>query len=261
MRTIRYFHGAALAGIFCFSGVLLAQSAPFNGSTSAKATFTPAGLSLPEALPDAPEPAPASGELLPANGASSNSVSSHRFILPDAHQRLKNYLASAFGPGTFIAAGISSAVDQTHSLKVGYPSDGYPGPGEHPAHGTVPEWGEGFSGYAKRYASRYGMGLVSNTTRYGLGEVLHQDVSYHKCECSGTLPRVSHALTQAFIAHTASGRAVPSIPALVAPFVGAEVGVAGWFPSRYSVSDALRGSTNLYIGLPVQNLVNEFLRR
>ena len=152
-------------------------------------------------------------------------------------------------------------VDQTHSLKVGYPADGFEAPGKHPAHGTVPEWGEGFGGYAQRYASRYGMSLASKTTFYGLGEILHEDVTYHRCECSGVLRRSSHALTQAYVAHTASGKAIPSIPALVAPFVGAEAGVAGWFPARYGTSDALRQSVNLYIGLPVQNLVNELLRR
>ncbi len=125
----------------------------------------------------------------------------------------------------------------------------------------MPEWGEGFDGYAKRYASRYGQSLVSTTTRYGLGELLHEDVSYHKCQCTGTLARSAHALEQSFVAHTSSGKAVPSIPALVSPFVGAEVAVAGWYPARYTVSDALRTSSNLYVSLPVQNLVNEFLRR
>ena len=212
-------------------------------------------------LPDAPVPANASVATPFSPSFNTRTAGSQSSSFPDLHQRFKNYLAGAFGPGAFIAAGISSAVDQTHSLKVGYPSDGYPGAGNHPDHGTVPEWGEGFDGYAKRYASRYGMSLVSTTTRYGLGEVLHDDVSYHKCQCTGALQRTAHAVEQSFIAHTASGRAVPSIPALVAPFVGAEVGVVGWYPARYDASDALRTSTNLYISAPVQNLVNEFLRR
>ena len=260
--------GATICGALCFSGLLSAQSVNLGPETHHESVADVAALSLPDApdsssslavedLPEAPTPANAAGTLHSVGGANSPLNSA----FPDPHQRFKGYLAAAFGPGAFIAAGISAAVDQTHSLKVGYPADGFPGTGNHPDHGTVPEWGEGFDGYAKRYASRYGMSLVSTTTRYGLGEALHEDVSYHRCECTGTLHRTEHALEQSFIAHTASGKAVPSIPALVSPFVGAEVGVAGWYPARYNVSDALRTSTNLYISAPIQNLVNEFLRR
>lgn len=259
--------GVIITAMLACSSLLSAQSPHITDQAALQPGIDAAELSEPvghyvsssfssDPLPDAPQPA-APFSRSPNTSAASVQTSS----FPDPHQRFHNYLAGAFGPGAFIAAGISSAVDQTHSLKVGFPSDGFPGTGNHPDHGTVPEWGEGFDGYAKRYASRYGMSLVSTTTRYGLGEVLHEDVSYHKCECTGTFQRTAHAVEQSFVAHTASGKAVPSLPALVAPFIGAEVGVAGWYPARYNASDALRTSTNLYISAPVQNIVNEFLRR
>ena len=123
-----------------------------------------------EPLPDAPLPAEAPSAP-PSSRSSNTKIASLQISsFPDSRQRFNNYLAGAFGPGAFIAAGISSAGDQTHSLKVGYPSDGLSGIGNHPDHGTVPEWGEGLDGYAKRYASRYGISLVSTTTGYGLGE-------------------------------------------------------------------------------------------
>ena len=257
---------AACLGVAAITGGRLLAQASIHGSpalvsveSSSRHDPSPGAYSAPEEalLPEAPSAVSASA----TPESSPVETSSFHSSFPDTRQRFDAYLASAFGPGAFVAAGISAAVDQTHSLKVGYPADGYPGPGQHPGHGTVPEWGEGFDGYAKRYASRYGMSLVSTTTRFGLGELLHEDVSYRKCECSGVLSRTSHAVTQSFVAHTASGRAVPSLPAIVAPFVGAEVAVAAWYPSRYGVSDALRTSTNLYVSLPVQNVVNEFLRR
>ncbi len=265
-QITRFIYRTALTAICCSTGPLSAQSTPAHSSAEGKPfllsaalpTSAPLSSSNAEPLPDAPEPTSATMDASPSEDKGYSGAGAS-YTFPDAHQRFKSYLANAFGPGTFVAAGISAGVDQAHSLKVGYPADGFDAPGKHPNHGTVPEWGEGFGGYAKRYASRYGEGLVSSTAFYGLSEMLHEDVTYRRCECSGILRRSSYAVTQAFVAHTASGKAVPSLPALVAPFVGAEVGVAGWFPARYDASDALRQSVDLYIGFPVQNLVNEFL--
>jgi hypothetical protein len=197
----------------------------------------------------------------PQASPSGSASTSHSDSFPTFQQRRHAYFYDLIGPGAFISAAVKATVDQTHPLSVGYPSDGYSSVGKHPAHGVVPEWGEGADGYAKRYASAFGMGLIGTTTRYGLGELLREDVSYHRCECTGILPRTEHALIQSFVAHTPSGRAVPSLPALVSPFVAAEAGVAAWYPARYNVTDALRTSSGLYYVLPVKNLIDEFVRR
>jgi len=146
-------------------------------------------------------------------------------------------------------------------LKVPYPPDGFVGPGNHPAHGAIPEWGEGFDGYAKRYASRFGQNLAGTTIKYGLGELLREDVTYHRCDCTGVLPRISHAVVASLVAHTESGRAVPSLPAIVSPFLASEIAVKAWYPARYNTSDALRTSANVYYTLPLKNLFYEFRRR
>ena len=192
-------------------------------------------------------------------GAPSAGASTYHF--PVASQRRRQYVYDLVGPGAFISTLVQATVDSTHPLKVGYPSDGFPRPGDHPAHGVVPEWGQGVQGFAKRYGSRFGMGLVGTTTRYGLAELLRQDTSYHRCTCSGFLPRSLHAVDQSVIAHTRSGRAVPSLPALVSPFVAAEVGTVAWYPARYNASDAFRTSTSLYYGLPIKNFIKEFTGR
>ncbi|WP_221313129.1 hypothetical protein [Granulicella aggregans] len=216
-----------------------------------------------------------SGETLPdAPGASSQTdVSSASPRTPPAattpdgfpsrSARGKRYLYELVGPGAFIGPAIITTIDQVRGLNVGYPNDGYPypgykGPEKHPTHGAPPEWGQGMGGFSKRYASNFGMGMIGTTTRYGLGELLRQDVAYHPCTCTGVMPRTVHAVTQSFVAHTRSGKAVLSVPAIVAPFVAAESGVAGWYPSRFSVSDSLRISGNFYIGLPIGNLIGEF---
>jgi hypothetical protein len=97
--------------------------------------------------------------------------------------------------------------------------------------------------------------------RYGLGELLRQDVTYHRCDCTGLLPRVSHVFVSSLVAHTRSGKAVPSIPAIVSPFLASEIAVKAWYPARYNTSDALRTSANVYYTLPFKNLFLEFKKR
>jgi hypothetical protein len=165
------------------------------------------------------------------------------------------------GPSSFIGPLFASAFDETHGLKVAYPSNDVPGAGKHPAHGTVPEWDQGVNGYAKRYASRYGQSLIGTTVRYGLGAALNQDVSYHRCSCTGVFPRSIHAVSSSLIAYRADGTPVFSLPAVVAPFAAAEVAVYGWYPTRFNTSNALRTSVGGYISLPMRNLFVEFARR
>jgi hypothetical protein len=180
------------------------------------------------------------------------------YVFPSAQARAKDFLGDLFSPTTLFAPAISAGIDQARPLKVGYPPDGYIGPGEHPAHGSVPEWGEGFSGYSKRYASRLGMNVIGLTGRYAIGEALHEDTTYHPCGCTGILPRTYHAITQTLIAHTSSGRSVPSIPTLVSGYGAAELATVAWYPSRYNATDALRGSYPVYISFAVKNIFKEF---
>ena len=227
-----------------------AQTANTVGdTTSFSSSFVAADLKTAP-LPDAPSAKTAPAKSIP--------LSAKGTAFPARGERGRSYMVDLLGPGAFFAAIFQSGVDQAQSLKTGYPGDGYLAAGQHPAHGAVPEWGEGFNGYTKRYASRFGMGLVGTTSRYGLGEVLREDVTYHPCQCSGVFPRAYHALTQSMVARTRGGKSVPSLPALASPFIAAEVATAAWYPARYTVSDALRTSAPLYYGLAIKNLVKEF---
>jgi len=209
-------------------------------------------------LPDAPEIA-AVPRVDTSTGITATAYApAYVYVFPSRGERAHAYVYDLLGPRAFLAPAITAGLNQAHDLKVAYPADGFAGPGLHPAHGTVPEWGEGFDGYAKRYADSFGQGLLSTTGRYALGEVLREDVTYHRCACTGAGPRALHALTQTFVAHTRSGRGVPSIPALVSPFAASEIAVAAWYPSRFNSSDALRISIPVFVGVPVKNLVAEF---
>jgi hypothetical protein len=189
-------------------------------------------------------------------GYSAGGPDAYRF--PSAQARAKDFFNGVFTVGTLIGPAITAGIDQARPLKEGYPPDGFIGRGEHPAHGSVPEWGEGFSGYSKRYASRLGMNLIGVTGRYAIGEVLHEDTTYYPCTCTGIFPRTYHAISQTLVARTPRGRSVPSIPTLVSGYGAAELGTVAWYPSRYNASDALRTSYPVYINFAIKNLVKEF---
>jgi hypothetical protein len=234
-------------------------------TTSAPVTSTPSHLASASALPEAPIPVidhvnrDADMPVTLGRTGAQNLGDAPSF--PSFRQRERRFLLDLAGPTAFIAPAFEAGIDTVRPLKVGYPADGILAPGNHPAHGDVPEWGEGAQGYAKRYADRFGQGLVGTTTRYALGEILREDVAYHRCQCTGLLPRSAHALLGAYTAHTQSGRAIPSLPAVASPFIGSEVAVAAWYPSRYNTSDALRVSVLNYVAAPFKNLLTEFIAK
>lgn len=216
-------------------------------------------------LPDAPDAATGHGladrGVQAAAAAPSIQTTGSIASFPSFRQRERRFVLDLIGPTAFIAPAFEASIDTIRPLKVGYPSDGASGPGNHPAHGDVPEWGEGVQGYAKRYADRFGQGLVGTASRYALGEVLREDVTYHRCQCTGLLPRTAHAFVGAYTAHTHSGRAVPSLPAVASPFIATEVAVEAWYPNRYNTSDALRVSVLNYVAAPFKNLFMEFIAK
>jgi hypothetical protein len=234
-------------------------------TTLVSVTSASSSLASASALPEAPDPAvdPARmGTDMPvASGFPGAHTLGNPSSFPSFRQRERRFLLDLVGPTAFIAPAFQAGIDTVRPLKVGYPSDGFMASGNHPAHGDVPEWGEGSQGYAKRYADRFGQGLVGTTSRYALGEILREDVTYHRCQCTGLLPRTVHAFLGAYTAHTRNGRAVPSLPAVASPFIASEVAVAAWYPGRYNASDALRISVLNYVAAPFKNLFAEFIAK
>jgi hypothetical protein len=160
------------------------------------------------------------------------------YTFPDSHQQFRNYLYSTFGPPAFISSAIGAGLDQRK-----------PAP---------PEWDSGAQGYAERYGWRFGMQLVSQTTAYSLGALIHEDVAYHRCACAGLLPRSTHAVVSTLTARTSSGRTVFSVPALVSPYAGSFTAVNAWYPARYEPADALRIGSMSFVFKAAGNLVGEF---
>lgn len=146
---------------------------------------------------------------------------------PTHSQKFKSYLFDSFGPYAILGAAVAGGIQQIDN--------------------APPEWGQGAEAYGSRFGSSFGINVVTQTTRYGLSELFHEDTLYYRCECSGWLPRTKHALISTVTARKGDdGHRVFSLPSLVAPYAGGEAAALLWYPSRYDATDGFRfGNYNL----------------
>jgi hypothetical protein len=159
---------------------------------------------------------------------------------PTERTKIRNYLFDAFGPYPVAGAAILGAVNQ--------------------AHDRPPEWGQGFDAYGERVGSHFGIALTTTTTRYALAEAFREDTLYYRCECTGVIKRMEHAVISTVTArHGAEGHRRFSFPAIIAPYAGATTAIYGWYPDRYSVKDSLRMGNYALLGAVAGNIAREFL--
>jgi hypothetical protein len=143
------------------------------------------------------------------------------YLRPTQRTKFRNFVFDAFGPYPVVGSGIVAGINQFSN--------------------APPEWNQGAEGFGKRFGSDFGIAMVSTTTRYGLSEAFKEDALYYRCDCQGTLQRLSHAVTSTLTARRGEdGHRVFSIPALVSPYAGSMTAVYGWYPSRYNAKDAFR---------------------
>jgi hypothetical protein len=169
----------------------------------------------------------------------SQSSTSGTYVFPTGHKRFKHYVRDAVGPWSLLAIGAAAAVDQWEN--------------------SPPEWGQGLSGYGKRYASSLGQNVIQQTTSYGLSEALRVDSSFNKSNRTGFGPRLGAALLENVTSRTRTGKRVISAPRLAAFYVGGIVPAVTWYPSRFNYKDGLRAGTySLLFGFAT-NVIDEFI--
>ena len=159
--TSRYFEtarklvapGLLLAASLLSPISLHAQSISLQ-PTPVSFTSTSADQGNASSLPDGPDAVIERGKSNNEVQVASANYGTHTiggaYSFPSARQRERHFLIDLVGPTAFIAPAFESGIDRVRPLRVGFPSDVATGPGNHPAHGDVPEWGEGVQGYAKR---------------------------------------------------------------------------------------------------------------
>jgi hypothetical protein len=210
------------SGLFAISQTSVwGQSSSGSGTPSQSQTQTPA-------------------QTAPPSSSSSSSVQpGQTYQRPTEGQRLKNYAFDTFGPYAIFGTVVISGIQQAET-----PNGPIPG-----RSGIPPDWGQGWDAYGQRVGSNFGIHLITQTTRYGLARAFREDTIYYRCECSGVLPRLKHALISTVTARRGEdGHRTFSFSQIVAPYAGTEIAVLAWYPGRYDAMDGFRmGNYNLLI--------------
>lgn len=132
-------------------------------------------------------------------------------------ERSHLYLETMVNPLGYIKAGFSAGIDQWSN--------------------KPPEWGQGASGYGKRYANILGQYSIQRTVTFGLSSALHEDNRYFNSGKKGFWPRVSYALSSGVLARHDDGSRSISISQLGGVAAGAFLS-RSWQPrSQNSVAD------------------------
>ena len=162
------------------------------------------------------------------------------YTRPTEGEKFHRYLFAAFGPNAVARAAISGALSQ--------------------ATNTPKEWGQGMGPYGERVGSAFGISMVTTTTRYALAEAFHEDTMYYRCDCTGTVRRLEHAVISTVTARVGDdGRRRLSFPSIVSPYAGAMIGVYGWYPDGYGAGFAFQKGSFSFLTTAGINVAREFI--
>jgi hypothetical protein len=132
------------------------------------------------------------------------------------------------------------------------------GAGLKQARPSVPEWGGGMEGYAKRFGSSFGQRVINRSIRLGLNGLLREDPRYIPSDRSGALHRTLHAVRQTLVAHKDSGGTRIAFSRFAGDFGSACIS-RQWHPDSYRTARncVVSGFTSLGIDT-MRNVFDEF---
>jgi hypothetical protein len=108
-----------------------------------------------------------------------------RLVTPTAEQRREIYLRQTLiTPEAYMKRMFGAVIDQ--------------------ARGTPWQWGGGFEGYGRRFASREGQFVTANTVAALGNAKLGYEVRYDQCKCQGLWPRTRHAFIRNLVTYDRS---------------------------------------------------------
>lgn len=135
----------------------------------------------------------------------------HQLVPLDQSQRRTIYFDQTLAtPGAYMKRMFAAGIDQ--------------------ARGAPREWGGGFGGYSKRFASREGQFITANTVAWLGNAGLKYEPRYDQCRCSGFWPRTRHAIMRNFLTYNETEQELrPQWALYGGAFVGGLVSTA-WKP-------------------------------
>ena len=178
-------------------------------------------------------------QLAESQRVATDQTTSQSYAFPTKRERFNRYVSNTVGPLSLLRTGLSAGVGQWRD--------------------NPEEWGQGMSGYGRRYASNFGQNLIQQSVTYGLDQTLGLDTGFEKSKRKGFFPRMKHALAENITSRTKTGKRVISVPRLAGVYASGVVAAETWYPSRFDYKDGLRiGTRSLVAGFGI-NLVREFL--
>lgn len=106
------------------------------------------------------------------------------------------------------------------------------GAGLEQASNSIPQYGQGFQGYAKRYVTAYADNAVENViASAALPSLLHQDPRYYQLGHGGFARRSLHAFSRLFITRTDSGGEQFNYSEVLGAGMAAAISDYGYHPS------------------------------
>jgi hypothetical protein len=167
---------------------------------------------------------------------------------PSEREKLRTYTFDTFGPYALLGSAFTAAIAQGETAS------------HAPNAGIPPDWGQGWDAYGARLGSAFGTNLITQTTRYSLAEAFREDTIFYRCDCTGFLPRLKHALISTVTARRGDdGHRVLSFAAIVAPYAGTEAAALLWYPKRYDAMDGFRAGNYNVAAQAVLNVALEFI--
>ena len=154
---------------------------------------------------------------------------------PDANQIQVNWLYGAFLPRDVPLEPLNNRqrrqlyFRQTYTTWGIYAKTGLFAVGDQ-ASNSPPDWGDGFGGYSRRFASRFGQFAVQNTFSAAGDYLLQYEPRYERCRCSGGWRRARHALVRNFVTYDKTERNIRPRIALYAGAMGAGMIASTWKP-------------------------------
>jgi hypothetical protein len=107
------------------------------------------------------------------------------------------------------------------------------GAGVDQARGAPYDWGGGFGGYSKRFASHYGQFIIQNSIAAAGNAALGYEPRYDYCKCSGFWPRTRHAVIRNFVTYNSTEvEKRLQVPLYIGAFGAGAISAAAWKPDR-----------------------------
>lgn len=123
---------------------------------------------------------------------------------------------------------------------------------------TPTEWGQGGSGYGKRFGSTVACSGIHSTLAFGLDSTLHEDPRYYRSIGGGFWRRTGHAFRGTILTHTDKGTETLSIWRFGSAY-GAAYLSNQWYPGRLNTVGLGFSEGSLQLGFDfASNLGAEF---